>query len=281
MTVTFDALDGTASGTDDYTATDPGGNALTTPATITIMAGQTEATTTVRIDPTQDTLDESDGTTSRPHETIVFSGTASGGLTTTETATLTIVDDDTASTNIQLSVDTSSDTGVQTNIGEGDSETTVTVTATLGGSATYLTDQTVAVQVANAPSSNRATPSADATSGDYRLKNFADTAVSNVTLPIALGNITIAKGTSSASKTFKVTPNDDHDLGAHRDHPRRRHPDGLQRGPHRHQPHRQRPAAAHAELCHHVHRRGRRQRDPGDRDGHGGPERLGHRQPSR
>ncbi|MXX98932.1 MAG: hypothetical protein F4Y58_03360, partial [Gammaproteobacteria bacterium] len=213
LTVTFHALGGTADGSADYAATDATtGNAKTTPDAVIITMGQTEASTTIKIDPTQDTLDESDGTTARPHETITFDATLSGALTGTGTGKvttddLTIVDDDTASTTITLSVDTDAAAGEQSEIGEGDGETEVTVKATLSGSATYLTDQTVAVEVVSV--SGGATPSLDATSGDYQLKDFADAAPSSVTLPISLGDITIPAGMSSASDTFKVNPNDD------------------------------------------------------------------------
>ena len=159
VTVTFGALGGSGTATAaDYAVTDEGGTAITTPAAVTITAGQTEATRTIKITPVDDDLDESNGTPSRPDETIEFSGTATGGLTSTETATLTITDDDTASTNIRLSVDTDSAAGDQDDIGEGDGETTVTVTATVTGRATHLVDRTVAVQVVSAPGG--ATPSA-------------------------------------------------------------------------------------------------------------------------
>ena len=139
----------------------------------------------------------------------MFSGVAAGGLTTTETATLTIDDNDTATTTIGLSVDTDTVmSGDQVDIGEDDgSETTVTVTATLAGSAAYTVARTVAVQVVS--TSGAATPGGDATTGDYRLKDFADAAPSSVTLPISLGDITIPAGSLSASQTFKVNPNQD------------------------------------------------------------------------
>ena len=78
----------------DYTAPATLGDGT---SDITITMGQTSAEVTLSIDPTQDTFDEGTG------ETIVISGVATGGLTTTETATLTIRDDDTLNETIQLS----------------------------------------------------------------------------------------------------------------------------------------------------------------------------------
>ena len=209
VTVTFSALGGTA-GSSDY-AIDPASL-----GTLTIPIGESSASKTFKFDPDNDTFDESDGSDARPHETVVINATASAATTSptaidVTAATLTIVDDDTASTAISLVVDTDAvmDDN-QNSIGEGDSETAVKVTARLSGSGTYETDRTVAVQVVASPSGG-ATPSADATSGDYRLKNFADSSVSNVTLPISLGNITIPAGSLEQSATFKVTPRDDTD----------------------------------------------------------------------
>ena len=202
LTVRFHALGGTATGGgDDYTSTVAGGtDAKTTPDAVTISTGSLSASTTIDIDPEQDNVDEGAG------ETIVFDATLSGALSGTGTgkvtpATLTIDDNDDASTIIRLSVNPSS-------VDEGDSETGITVTATLAGSATYPDDQTVSVQVVSVASGG-ATPGTDASTGDYRVRDFSDVMLTDVTLPISLGSITIPAESSTASATFKVTPNDD------------------------------------------------------------------------
>ena len=265
LTVTFHALGGTATGGgDDYASTVTGGtNAKTTPDAVTIATGSLSASTTIDIDPNQNSVDEG------ASETIVFDATLSGALSGTGAgkvtpATLTIVDNDTASTAISLSVSPAS-------VDEGASETELTVTATLGGSATYPDDQTVAVQVISVPSGG-ATPGADASTGDYRLTDFADTAVTGVTLPISLGDGHDPGGVEVGDGDVQGDPQRRLDLGGHRDHPCGRHPDGLHGEPRRHRLHRQRPAAAHAVVGHHVGWRERR-RDPGDGDGDSGPER--------
>ena len=205
VTVAFKALGGSATGGGtDYTSNPA------KPATVTIGTGDLSASTTIAVTLNNDDIDEGTG------ETIVFDATLSGGLTgtspgTVTPATFTITDNDTASTTVNLSVDTDSTMdNAQTAIGEGDSATTVTVTATVPGGKTHDTPTAVAVTVVSV-ATNGATPSADATSGDYRLTNFnnnnAD--LTAVTLPISLGSISIPAGDSSASKTFKVTPNDD------------------------------------------------------------------------
>ena len=68
---------------------------------MTISANTTEASTTIKIDPVQDDIDEGTG------ETIVFDATLSGGLSGTgdmkvTTDTFTITDNDTASKIIDL-----------------------------------------------------------------------------------------------------------------------------------------------------------------------------------
>ena len=219
----------TRGSTDDYTAASALGDGT---VDITIAAGSKSASTSISVTALHDTLDEGTG------ETIVFSGVAAGGLTTTETATLTIDDNDTASTDISLSTNPAS-------VNEGGSETTVTVTATLAGAATHTVDRTVAVEVVSV--SGGATPSLDATSGDYRLKKFDDMAPSSVTLPISLGDITIPAGSSSGSADVQGDPQRRLGLRGGRDHPHRRHPGQLQRDPHRSALHRQRPAGGGAQ----------------------------------
>ena len=116
---------------------------------ITISAGQVSGSTTVSIDPTDDTLDESDGTPQRPHETIVFAATANNeDITTVNTASVAIVDDDTLVKTVTLSVDPDS-------IREDGSATDFTVTATLGGTATSTSDITVALTWAGTATGGR------------------------------------------------------------------------------------------------------------------------------
>ena len=87
------------------------------------------------------------------------------------------------------------------------------------GTKTHNSDTTVPVRVIAVSGAKRgATPSASSSSGDYTLKNFAGTAVSDVTLPITLGDITIPAGMSSASASFKIDPRDDSEFeGTHSD----------------------------------------------------------------
>ena len=204
VTVTFGTLSGEAmGGGTDYTSTDvSSGSAKNTPTAVTIAAGQTEASTTIDIAPNDDNLDEGTG------ENIQFTATLSGALTSTVSpVTLRIRDDDTASTTVRLSTS-------PTAVDEGHSgEATVTVTATVPGGKTHTSPIVVPVRVVAPTSPKRgATASASASSGDYRLRNFAGTLVSNASLPISLGSITIPAGMSSASRSFRVDPRDDTDF---------------------------------------------------------------------
>ena len=116
---------------------------------------------------------------------------------------IVITDDDTA-TGIALSVDIDPEArGDQAEIGEDAGETEVTLTATVLGGGTFRVNVVLLPRVVG----GSATPSADATSGDYQLENIDGTSVSNVTLPISLGRVEIPMGEGSASWTFKVTPN--------------------------------------------------------------------------
>ena len=137
---------------------------------VTISTGQTSGAATFSLTPTQDTLIEGD-------ETIGVAGTATG--MTVNGADLTLSDDDGAP-EVNLSLSPSS-------VGEGGSATTVTVTATFSNGSTYAADKTVTVSVGG---------SGTATSGtDYA-------AVSNF-------DVTIAKGTTSGTATFSLTPTQD------------------------------------------------------------------------
>ena len=99
--------------------------------TLTISANNRSGTETFDLTPTDDNVAE-------PAETLTVSGTTTNGLDV-ESATLTIDDDDAASTKVILSVDPPS-------VSEGDGQTSVTVTGTLDGSArTGPTSVTVSV----------------------------------------------------------------------------------------------------------------------------------------
>ena len=87
--------------------------------TVTIGANATSGTGTFTLTPTQDLLVEGD-------ETISVKGTATG-LTVTG-ASLTLEDEETASTEVTLSVN-------PTSVGEADGATAVVVTAALDGAA--------------------------------------------------------------------------------------------------------------------------------------------------
>ena len=168
VTVTLSVGSGSTAGRDtgsggDYTADSTLGDTGNNSVDITIPAGEIDGEFTFTFDPDDDTFDESDGSGSRPHETVVITGTASAATTPATAigvtdATLTIVDDDTATTAISLIVDTDATMGRTTrdSIGEGDGETEVKVTARLSGSGTYETAQTVAVQVMTSPSGSNA-----------------------------------------------------------------------------------------------------------------------------
>ena len=104
--------------------------------TVTIGAGATSGTGTFTLTPTQDTVSEGD-------EAISVEGTTTiPGLVVTGTA-LTLTDDETASTEVTLSVN-------PTSVGEADGATAVVVTAALDGAALgSATAVTVAVGARN------------------------------------------------------------------------------------------------------------------------------------
>ncbi len=87
--------------------------------TIDIAAGDTLGTATLSFDPTEDNVHEGS-------ETVILTGALSG--LTSGTATLTITDNDSASTAVRLLLD-------PTTVSEGDAATDITVTASLNGSA--------------------------------------------------------------------------------------------------------------------------------------------------
>ena len=110
--VTLSVAGGTAAVGADFTAVDS--------FTLTIPAESTSGTATFTLIPVDDDIDEMD-------ETITVSGTTSSGLTLTPTSlTVTIIDDETTSTRVALSVNPA-------RVSEGAGGTTVTVRAALNG----------------------------------------------------------------------------------------------------------------------------------------------------
>ena len=157
-----DAGDSATEGTDYATVPD---------FTVTIGASSTSVTGTFTLTPTQDVLDEGD-------ESIQVGGTATG-LTVTG-ASLTLTDDDTASTGVTLSVDPAS-------VGEEDSATAVVVTAALDGGAL---GSATAVTVAVGDGGDSATEGTDyATVPDF--------------------TVTIGASSTSGTGTFTLTPTQD------------------------------------------------------------------------
>ena len=120
--VTISVEDGTAIAGTDFTSVSD--------FTLTIPANETRGTTTFNLVPTNDDVDETD-------ETLSVTGSATG--LAVDSATMTITDNDTASSKVTLSVN-------PTVVSEGAGSTTVTVTGTLdGGARTSLTAVTVSV----------------------------------------------------------------------------------------------------------------------------------------
>ena len=171
VTVTL-AIDGTSTATKGTDYADP-----VTLNTITIAANSVSGSTTVSINPTQDHLDEGSD------ETIVFSATENNAdITTVNSATLKITDDDTASRIIDLTVNDSS-------IGESESSpTTITVTATLRGNKTRPVDTTVTLNSALGGTASAGT------GNDYTHTNLP----ASITIP--------ADSLSASATTFSITP---------------------------------------------------------------------------
>ena len=145
----------------DFTAVEP--------RTVTILAGQTSTSTTFTFTPIQDETAEGD-------ETVTVSGGATG--LTAGTATLTLTDDDMASTAITLTLDPPS-------VNEDAGATEVTVTASLDmGARTEATDVTVSVAGTTAIAGT-----------DF--------------MAVEPRTVTILAGQTSTSTTFTLTPTDD------------------------------------------------------------------------
>ena len=147
---------------------------------IAIPAGDTSATGTFSLNPTDDSIAEGS-------EVLTVDG-ASGNLDVTE-AEVTITDDDAAATGVTLTVDADTSTdGIQTAVSEDGGAKTVRVTATLGGTTTFAEDKDVTVTVGKSDDS--------ATKGtDYET--------------IADQTITIGAGDTSAYVDFTLTPKQD------------------------------------------------------------------------
>ena len=137
---------------------------------VLIAANKTTGESTFTLGPIQDNVVEGS-------ETISIAGRTTAHSVTGTTLTLT---DDDAAPEVDLSLSSSS-------VSEGTSKATVTVTAAFSSSVTYAANKTVTVSVGG---------SGTATSGtDY-------TAVSDF-------DITIAKGDTSSTGSFTLTPTDD------------------------------------------------------------------------
>ena len=120
-----------------------------------------------------------------------FDGNALGETDITPTvvgSSITIVDNDDL---ITLTVDTSSDSGVQSNVGEADGAVTITVTAAMHSGTAPADGLTVSVTVGDTDDS--ATGSADGTDADY-------TDIADFDLVIAS-----AQSSISATKTLTIT----------------------------------------------------------------------------
>ena len=154
---------------------------LSSDTTLTIAAGATTSTGTVTISAVNNTADDD-------NREVTVSGTvanADEGVTAPQDVTLTILDDESASTTVTLTV---SPTSVREDARRayeyGAAETTVTVTAALDGDARGQTEVTVSV------------------SGDSATAGTDYTAVQDFT-------ITIAAGETSGTGTFTLAPIDD------------------------------------------------------------------------
>ena len=164
--VTLSVAGGTAAVGADFTAVDS--------FTLTIPAVSTSGTAIFTLIPVDDDIEEND-------ETITVSGTTSSGLTLTPTSlTVTIVDDETTSTRVALSVNPA-------RVSEGAGGTTVTVRAALNGAAR--------------PGSTTVTVAVGKT-GDSATEGTDYETVDGLT-------VTIAAKSTSETATFRLTPTDD------------------------------------------------------------------------
>ena len=193
ITVSAGGEDGdTAIGSEDGTGAD-----FTNPSgvEVKIEAGASSGTKAFNLAINDDAVKEGTETVTITGSATVsvpnFDGTSLSDTDITPTvagASLTIVDNDDL---IILTVDTSSDSGVQSNVGEADGDVTITVTAALHSGTAPTDGLTVSVTVGDTDDS--ATGSADGTAADY-------TDIAGFDLVIASGQSSI-----SATKTLTIT----------------------------------------------------------------------------
>ena len=141
--------------------------------TLTFLEGETSAMSTFQLDPTNDSFGEGD-------EKISISGSSTIGRAVVQGTEVTIIDDETLSTEISLSV-------TPDNLGEGASATTLTVTGTLNNDPrSSLTSVTVSIGASN----------------DVAVAGADYETVNDFTL-------TIDAGQTTGSTTFQLIPTDD------------------------------------------------------------------------
>ena len=163
VSVTVGASGDGASRSADFTAP--------TAVTVTIPAGQTDGTATFTLTPVDDELAEG-------AEEITVQGTASG--LSVDDATLTLNDDDTASTSVSLSLDTAS-------VSEDDTAQQIEVTAELNEQA-----------------------GTEPTAVNVTVGRAGDTAASGTDYtPVAGFVLTIPAGQTTGTATFSLAPDDD------------------------------------------------------------------------
>ncbi len=154
--------------------------------TVPIAAGARRGSVTVTLTPTDDSIDET------ALERALFTAAVFGQRARVY---VTIVDDDSAPTAVNLTADVSSDPGVQTSIAEDAGITTVTVTAEFASGARDVDTALrlfVQGETASIPVPALLNP------GDYTVKTTADI------------RVTIPKNQVRGTATFQITPvNDD------------------------------------------------------------------------
>ena len=181
VTVTVGAAgDGAAEGTDYATVND---------LTLTIGTGKTSGTATFTLTPTNDTLGEGD-------ETISVTGTTTVPGLSVRGTELTITDDDSASTEVELTVSL-------TSVAEDAAGTPVTVTGTLdGGARPDATTVTVSVGA----TADSATEGTDyATVNDFTLTIDAGQPSGTATFTLTPTNDTLGEGSEKVSVTGTTT----------------------------------------------------------------------------
>ena len=189
-TVSVSVSGGTAMGSADGMGADY--TNLSSAVEVKIEAGESSGNKAFSLTITDDTTEEPDetitftgsGTVSVPN----FDGSALGSTNQSLSfvdAELTIVDNEDL---ITLTVDTSSDSGLQSNVGEADGSAMITVTVALHTGTASTGGLTVSVTVGK--DGDSATGSEDGTNADYT--------------KIDVFNLTIAENTSSASSNISL-----------------------------------------------------------------------------